>query len=494
MTTSAAAARAGHPGPIPPGSSRRWLALVLLCLAQFMLILDVTVVNVALPAIGAALHLDRPALTWTLTAYTLVLGGLMLLGGRLADMSGARRTLLGGLAVFTAASALSGLAVNAAMLVGGRVAQGAGAALMSPSALSLVTTTFTGAERNRALGAWAAVGGAGSAIGVLLGGVLTSAAGWRWIFFINVPVGLLVIAVLPALVAGGRPAHGTAHGPVDGAAGRRQAGGRGRLDVPGALLVTAATGAAIYGLISAGSHGWLSAQVLAPLGAAGILYAAFGAAERRMRTPLVDLRLLTRRGLAAGAPLMLLATGLLVGTFFLGSFYLQRHAGYSALRTGLSFLPVAVATGAGAHAASRVITRLDSRLIISCSLGLAALGAAVAARWTGAIPLLTGMSLSALGLGATLVAVFTTALARVDGRAAGVVSGIVNTFHELGSAVGVAVVSSLAAASLGTAAPGLGGFTRAFAVLAAVAVAAAVLAALIVPAGKPPRPAVRPVH
>jgi hypothetical protein len=213
-----------------------------------------------------------------------------------------------------------------------------------------------------------------------------------------------------------------------------------------------------------------------------------------MRTPLVDLRLLARRGLAAGAPLMLLATGLLVGTFFLGSFYLQRHAGYSALRTGLSFLPVAVATGAGAHAASRVITRLDSRLIISCSLGLAALGAAVAARWTGAIPLLTGMSLSALGLGATLVAVFTTALARVDGRAAGVVSGIVNTFHELGSAVGVAVVSSLAAASLGTAAPGLGGFTRAFAVLAAVAVAAAVLAALIVPAGKPPATAVRPVH
>ncbi len=493
MTTSAAAARAGHPGPTPPGSSRRWLALVLLCLAQFMLILDVTVVNVALPDIGAGLHLDRPTLTWTLTAYTLVLGGLMLFGGRLADMSGARRTLLAGLAVFTAASLLSGLAVNAAMLVGGRVAQGAGAALMSPSALSLVTSTFTGTERNRALGAWAAVGGAGSAIGVLLGGVLTSAAGWRWIFFINVPVGLLVIAVLPALVAGGRPAHGPA--------GARQGGGRGRLDVPGAVLVTAATGAAIYGLISAGSHGWLSAQVLAPLGAAGVLYAVFAAAERRVKAPLVDPRLLARPGLAAGAALMLVATGLLVGMFFLGSFYLQRHAGYSALRTGLSFLPVAIATAAGAHAASRVITRLDSRLLISCSLGLAALGAAVAARWTGAIPLLTGMSLSALGLGATLVAAFTTALARIGSSESGVGSGIVSTFHELGSAVGVAVVSSIAAASLGTAAPGLGtaapglgGFTRAFGISAVIAVAAAVLAALIVPAGKPPALASPPVH
>src|SRR6266704_736914 len=202
MTTSAPATAARHVGSAPLGS-RRWLALSLLSLAQLMLILDVTVVNVALPAIGAGLHLDRPTLTWVLTAYTLAFGGLMLLGGRLADLFGARRVMLTGLAVFTAASLLGGLAANGPLLIGSRAAQGVGAALLSPSALSLVTTTFTGAERNKALGIWAAIGGAGSAIGVLAGGVLTSAAGWRWIFFINVPVGLLVLAALPALVAGG---------------------------------------------------------------------------------------------------------------------------------------------------------------------------------------------------------------------------------------------------------------------------------------------------
>jgi len=225
MTTPASAMKGARGGTVAP-PSRRWLALGLLSLAQLMLILDVTVVNVALPAIGAHLHLDRPTLTWVLIAYTLVFGGLMLLGGRLADLLGARRVMLTGLATFTAASLLSGLATNAALLIGGRIAQGAGAALLSPAALSLVTTTFTGSERNKALGIWAAVGGAGSAIGVLIGGVLTSAVGWRWIFFINVPVGLLVLATLPALVAGG-PARTS----------------RVLVDVPGALAVTTATGA-----------------------------------------------------------------------------------------------------------------------------------------------------------------------------------------------------------------------------------------------------------
>src|SRR6266571_2624575 len=219
MTTSAPATAARHVGSAPLGS-RRWLALSLLSLAQLMLILDVTVVNVALPAIGAGLHLDRPTLTWVLTAYTLVFGGLMLLGGRLADLFGARRVMLTGLAVFTAASLLGGLAASGALLIGSRAAQGIGAALLSPSALSLVTTTFAGAERNKALGIWAAIGGAGAAIGVLVGGVLTSVAGWRWIFFINVPVGLLVLAALPALVAGGRSRTS-----------------RSMVDVPGALAV-----------------------------------------------------------------------------------------------------------------------------------------------------------------------------------------------------------------------------------------------------------------
>ena len=298
MTTPASATKGARGGTVAP-PPRRWLALGLLSLAQLMLMLDVTVVNVALPAIGVHLHLDRPTLTWVLTAYTLAFGGLMLLGGRLADLLGARQVMLAGLAVFTGASLLSGLAANSTMLLAGRATQGIGAALLSPSALALVTTTFTGSERNKALGIWAAIGGAGAAIGVLVGGVLTSTAGWRWIFFINVPVGVLVLAVLPALVPGGRTRTG-----------------RAMVDVPGALAVTAATGAVIYGLISAGSHGWLTTRTLIPLGTAAVLYAVFAAIEHTVTAPLMDLRMLARRPVAAGAFLMLVGTGLLVGSFF----------------------------------------------------------------------------------------------------------------------------------------------------------------------------------
>src|SRR6266568_2496102 len=433
MTTSAPATAAGYAGSAPLGS-RRWLALSLLSLAQLMLILDVTVVNVALPAIGA------------------------------------RRVMLTGLAVFTAASLLGGLAASGALLIGSRAAQGIGAALLSPSALSLVTTTFAGAERNKALGIWAA-------IGVLVGGVLTSVAGWRWIFFINVPVGLLVLAALPALVAGGRSRTS-----------------RAMVDMPGALAVTAATGAAIYGLISAGSHGWLTARTVVPLGAAVVLYVIFAAIEHIVAAPLMDVRMLTRRPVAAGAFVMLVGTGLLVGAFFLGSFYLQQHQGYSALRTGLLFLPVAAATIAGAQTASKAVSRLDGRVLASSSLALAAAGAAVAAHWLGTVTVVIGMSVAALGIGAILVTATTTALARIGAHEAGVGSGIVNTFHELGGAIGVAAVSSIAAPSLIAAGGSTAGFTRAFTFDVTVALAAALLAAMVVPAGKAPAGTMPPAH
>jgi MFS family permease len=411
------------------------------------------------------------------TAYTLAFSGLMLLGGRLADLFGARRVALAGLAIFTGASLASGLVTGGPLLIGGRITQGAGAALLSPAALSLVTTTFTGTERNKALGIWAALAGAGSAAGVILGGVLTSSPGWRWIFFINVPVGVLVLAALPVMVT----------------AGRRQPG-RAPVDVPGALAVTIATGAALYGLISAGSHGWLSASTLIPLGAAAVLYIAFAGAERAVAAPLMDLRMLTRRPMAAGAFLMLVATGLLVGGYFLGSFYLQQHRGYSALHTGLSFLPVVAAIIIGSHLASRAIARLDGRILTAASLTLAAAGSAVAAHWAGPVALVAGLSVAALGIGAAFVAAFTIALSRIDPGQAGVGSGIVNTFHELGGAFGVAAVSSIAAPSLAAASLNSAGFTQAFTFNAAAALAAAALAALIVPAGKPPAGAMPHAH
>jgi hypothetical protein len=278
-------------------------------------------------------------------------------------------------------------------------------------------------------------------------------------------------------------------------AGRaRRERGRGRVDLPGAVIVTSATGSVIYGLINAGSHGWLAVSALAPVAAAAGLYAVFGLTERRMAAPLMDVRLLRRAPVAAGASGMLIATGLLVGAFFLGSFYLQGVRGYSALHTGLAFLPPAVAATAGAFGAGHLAALVDRRVLASGSLTLAAIGALVAAYWHGPVPLVTGMCVAALGLGSTLVAATTTALADVEPHEAGLRSGIINTFHELGSAMGVAVLSSLAAPSLAAAsatgsratvsAASGAGFTRAFTVSALVAVAAALLAALIVPPGK----------
>src|SRR5437773_2706874 len=336
----------------------RWVALALLASAQLMLVLDVTVVNVALPDIGVALHLQRGELPWVITIYTVFFGGLMLLGGRIADLIGARRMTLGGLVLFTASSLLCGLSGDAATLLAGRALQGAGAALMSPAALAAVMTLFACPDRGKALGVWSALAGAGSALGVILGGVLTSEAGWRWVFAINVPIGAALLVAIPLAV----PAR-----PRPGAAQRG-------LDVPGAVLVTAGTAAAIYGLINAGSHGWAAASTVLPLVLAGAVWAVFALIERRTRRPLLAVGLLGRRAVLAGGFLMLAATGLLVGGFFLGSFALQYAHGYSALHVGLAFLPVAVATIAGAQAGTQVLTRLSAGTVAAAGLALAAAG------------------------------------------------------------------------------------------------------------------------
>ncbi|MFI1385705.1 MFS transporter [Embleya sp. NPDC020886] len=456
-----------------PPVRRRWFVLVLVCVAQFMLILDVTVVNVALPSIGADLGLGREPLTWVVTAYALAFGGLMILGGRIADTLGRRTGFLLGLAVFTAASLAAGFAPNGAVLLGARVAQGAAAALLSPAALALVTVTFHGPERNRALGVWAAIGGSGAAAGVLVGGLLTAGPGWQWIFFANVPIGALVLALAGSVIPVAPPV-----------------AARTRPDLAGALAATAGTAALILGVTRAGDLGWTSPWTLASLAGAAVGYALFVLVERTRTDPLVPLALLTRRPVVSGAFVMLVASGLLIPLFFLGSLYLQHALGFGPLRTGAVFLPVAVAVAVGAHVGSLLVGRVGARPVGAGGLTIAAAGAL----WLSRLPehggpsdVVPGLALAAAGLGPAFVAATTTAMSRVRHDEAGITSGVVNTFHELGGALGVALVSAIAAPSLaGGDAGGVGGYTDAFLGCAGTAAVAALVAWVLVPAGRPP--------
>jgi EmrB/QacA subfamily drug resistance transporter len=465
--------RAPHPSGLDPG---RWWALVLLCLAQFMVILDITVVNVALPTIGGDLGLDRASLTWVVTTYTLCLGGLLLLGGRLADTLGRRRTFLAGLGLFTIASLASGLAQAGAVLIAARAGQGIGAALLSPAALAIITTTFHGQERNRALGVWAAIAGAGAAVGVLAGGLLVEYASWRWVFFLNLPVGILVAAATPAVVPAarpGRPAH--------------------QIDLPGALAGTLATAAVIYGLVKAGGDGWDAATTLVPLAAGLMLAGGFVAIERVASQPLVPLRMLARRPLLAGQVAMLATSGLLLAIYFLSSLYLQRGLGSTALDTGLVFLPAALITIASSHLGARAVGRLGPRPVAAVGFGLTATGALLLSRLPAhaavLVDLLPGLLLATAGLGAGFVVATTTAMAHVDQAQAGLASGLLNTGHELGASLGVAVVSTVASASIGGGplhGPPVGGFDRAFLACAVVAALAALTVPWLLPPGRPP--------
>ncbi|WP_409474540.1 MFS transporter [Streptomyces sp. HC307] len=446
----------------------RWPALGLLGLAQLMLILDITVVAIALPHMGSELDLDRTALTWVVSGYALTFGSLMLLGGRAADLFGAKRVVLAGLAVFTVASLAAGLATGAALLLTARIAQGAGAAMMSPAALSVVVRLFDGDERNRALGIWSALGGGGAALGVLLGGIITAGPGWAWVFFVNVPVGLVVLVALVRILPDlPRAASGS-------------------LDVPGAALVAAATGALIYALIRAGDHGWRNTAFLALSAFAAVAYVAFAAWQRRASAPLMDLGLLGRRPVVAGTFVIAVTTALMVAVFFLGSFYLQNHQNHGALATGALFLPVALLTMAAATAAGRVIGRLGARPLAAVALLIAAAGFLAPVLWSGTAAMVAGVSVASAGLGALFVVASATALGSVAPHEAGVTSGIVSTFHEFGASAGAAAVSSAAAASL-TSTTTASGFDDAFLVATGVAVVSAAAAAatwLIPPKGE----------
>ena len=455
---------------------RQWVMLAVLALAEFMVILDITVVNVALPDIGLDLGLDRAAATWVISAYTLAFGGLLLLGGRLADVAGRRRMFLAGLALFTVASLISGLAPSAEVLIAGRVSQGVGAALLAPATLSIITTTFTGTDRHRALGVWAAVGGSGAAVGVLVGGLLTGGPGWQWVFYINVPVGVAVALVAPALVPPGRPEHRT-----------------GRVDLPGALLATGAMALLIYGLVQAGDDGWTSTSTLVPFAAAAAGLVTFVAVERAVRRPLVRLAVLARRNVAGGFTVMLSASALLIAAFFLSSQYLQRTLDLSPVRTGLAFLPVAVAVIVGAHVASSMVSRAGPRTVAGTGFVLAAAGFALLAQMPAdgsvLVDLLPGFVIIGGGLGATFVTATATAMTHVEDDESGLVSSLVNTGHEVGAALGVAVMSTLAVASLGvapTAVAPVDGFQTAFTVSAIVAGGIALASLALLPAGRLP--------
>lgn len=451
-----------------PRSSRRWLALSILALAQFLVVLDASIVNIALPVLGRQLGMDTAALAWVITAYVLAFGGLLLLGGRLADRYGHRRVFLIGAGGFVAASALAGLSLSAEMLLAARALQGASAALLAPAALALLAQLFPDAkERTKALGVWGGVAGIGSAAGVLLGGVLTATLGWQSVFFVNVPVGAIVLIAIPLLIT------------------RDGARAQGRLDAAGAVTVTAALVALVGAFSAVEQLGFLHPLPLVLFAAALVLGAVFVLIERRTAEPLVPLSVFRHRNLALGNVVMLLAGAAMVALFFALSVYMQAVLGYDALAAGLSQLPLAGALVLVAGVVPALIARLGTRPVLFGSLLVLAGGLV----WLAAAPsdavfltqLLGPTLLIGIGLGGAFVATTQLAVEGVKGGEAGLAGGLINTSQQIGGAVGLAVLGTIAGlrtatleADGATAADALtGGFAWLFLGAAALAVVGA---------------------
>ncbi|MFD8770821.1 DHA2 family efflux MFS transporter permease subunit [Microbacterium oxydans] len=414
-----------------PRSSRRWLALSVLALAQFLVVLDASIVNIALPVLGAQLSMSTAALAWVITAYVLAFGGLLLLGGRLADRYGHRRVFLIGTGGFIAASALAGLSMSSEMLLGARALQGASAALLAPAALALLTHLFPDDnERTKALGVWGAVAGIGSAAGVLLGGVLTATLGWQWVFFVNVPVGALVLIAIPLLIT------------------RDGARTRGRLDAAGAVTVTSALVALVGALSAVEQLGFVHPLPMILFAAALALGVAFVLIERRAAEPLVPLAVFRNRNLALGNIVMLLGGAAMVALFFALSVYMQAVLHYDALAAGLSQLPLAGVLVLVAGGAPALIARVGTRPVLIGSLLVLAGGLA----WLAAAPsdatflaqLLGPTILVGVGLGGAVVATTQLAVDGVDGGESGLAGGLINTSQQIGGAVGLAVLGTVA--------------------------------------------------
>jgi EmrB/QacA subfamily drug resistance transporter len=452
-------------------TQRRWIALGVLAAAQFMVFLDESIVNVALPSIKADLGYSQAGLAWVVNAYILAFGGLVLLGGRAADLLGRRRVYLAGIALFGATSLVAGMAPSAAVLDAARAAQGVGAAMATPAALALVTELFSGREeRTKALGIWGALSGIGFAIGILLGGLLTQAASWRLVFLINLPVAAATIVVVPRLVPDSRLPEQRA------------------FDARGALTVTTGLFALVFALLKLNDYGWDSPTIHAGLAIAAVLLAGFVAIERRSVAPLVPPAFFRRRANLVPNALQFLLGASLPAAFFLLTLYLQQVLGYSPVRAGLAYLPLAAGVAAATGVANAFVGRVGPRPLAATGLATAATGLAVLAQAGAtsayATAVMPGLVLVGFGAGLSFVAITTAALARVDDAAAGLASGVLSTSVQIGLSLGLAALVAVSSArTTGLAASGatpvaaeLGGIQLGFLVAAATAFAGSVTA------------------
>src|SRR3954467_3586452 len=412
-------------------SRRKWSALALLCTVQFMVVLDVAVVNVALPSIQTDLGFSQEDLQWVISAYALLFGGFLLLGGRAADLLGRRRVFLVGIVVFTVASLLSGLAWSEGSLIGARAIQGLGAAIISPAALSILTTTFAeGSERNTALGAWGAVGAFGAVAGVLLGGVLTDLLSWQWIFYVNAPVGIGAFLLAPVLLDESRDAHART------------------FDLPGATLVTSGLVVLVYAITQANDYGWSSAETIGLFAAAAALLAGFVGWEERASDPLMPLSIFRLRTLVGANIAGLILGTVLFAMFLMLTLYMQQVLGYSPLKTGVAYLAVAGTAIVWSALAAQLVTRVGVKPVLVTGMAFLTAGLAyftqitVGGSYTG--DLLPGFLIIGFGMGFSFVPISIAALAGVKPSEAGLASGLINTSQQVGGALGIAALSTIA--------------------------------------------------
>jgi EmrB/QacA subfamily drug resistance transporter len=459
---------------------RRWIGLAALVAAQFMVVLDVAIVNVALPSIKTDLHFSQESLQWVITAYAIMFGGFLLLGGRMADLLGRRRLFIAGVALFTLSSLAAGFAWSEGSLIAFRATQGLGGALLAPAALSILTTTFAeGRERNIALGVWGAVSGSGAAAGVLLGGFLTSSLDWSWIFFINVPVGIALVAVSPLLLRESRAELGHRH-----------------FDFAGAITVTGGLMLLVYAMTRATEIGWGSAETIGLLTASTALILSFVAIELRSKAPLLPMRIFRLRTLTGANVTSFLVGTALFSQFFLGTLYMQQVLHYSAMKTGVAYLPLTLTIIALAGIAQNLVTRVGVRRVLPVGLVLATVALVLLAQLPPDgkyfFDIFPAFVLSAIGLAFTFIPLTIAALMGVQESDAGIASGLLNTTQQVGGAVGLAAASTIATTfttryvdshpgASALSGPALTyGFQITFYVLAGVAALAAVLAAVLI--------------